>query len=888
MLRIFQTRSIEAAKAYYSSGLRETGDYYAEEGRGVWRGKGAEMLGLSGEVDSEDFHALCENRRPDAGGKLNPREDLDRRVGYDITFSAPKSVSLLIEVLGDERILPIFQAAVRETMQRIEEEVCVRVRRGGEVSRRQTGNLVIGEFLHHTSRPVDGVSDPSTHCHCYCFNTSFDEVEGRSKAAEFFTIKRDAVYYEKIFHSLLAMGLKNLGYGIEVKRLGFEVMGLGEENLKRFSRRGEEIDKMAELMGIAGDSRAKDRLASLTRNKKQGSLSGDDLRREWLDRIDRSELCYHRYRGQGTGLDSDAALRVAIDASLERQSVVRERRMIASALHYSLGAASVEAIQTVFNGRGDLVSREVGGERFVTTKEVIAEEHSILKFLTASRGQWSAIACKPAEGLFVGLDADQRDAGRAILEGRDQVIVIEGRAGTGKTSLMKAAIAAIEGAGKAVFTFAPTSQATHEVLRQEGFLQSETVQQLLVNTSLQEQITDSVLWVDEAGLLSVREMKRLFEIARERNARVILSGDRQQHHSVERGDGLRLVAGSDLVEVKRTRTVYRQRKERYREAVSAISAGRLVEGVGILENMGVIRECLSFEEQIELVAADYMDSLERGKSALVISPTHFEGRMLTAEIRERLQAAGRLKESLLFLPVNRNRNLSQAEKGFAAYFTPGDIVVFHQNAKGGFRKGQAFEVRAVEEGRVMVAAKVDASCRPLNLKDCRHFEVFRQDEIAVGIGEKLRCLRNLTVNGKRLHNGSVHEVSAFRNGKLILDGGHEVPVDSGWFDYGYVSTSHASQGKTTQKAIISQSCGSLGAASLEQFYVSVSRGRDEISIWTDGKAELLEAVARSDHRMLAAEFVGFESRGLRQTDEELEIESVESMEIVGAIEGGRE
>jgi conjugative relaxase-like TrwC/TraI family protein len=210
MLRIHQTKSVDAAKSYYAKGLRE-GEYYSQEGQGTWCGKAAELLGLNGAVTRQQFNALCDNRRPDNGQKLNPRDDLDRKVGYDMTFSAPKSVSIMYEILGDVRILDIFRQAVRETIMSIEDDAHVRVRKNGEMSVRRTSNLVWAEFTHHTSRPVAGLSDPSLHSHCYCFNTSFDREENRFKAGEFFFIKHDATYYEAIFHSKLAMGLRKLG-----------------------------------------------------------------------------------------------------------------------------------------------------------------------------------------------------------------------------------------------------------------------------------------------------------------------------------------------------------------------------------------------------------------------------------------------------------------------------------------------------------------------------------------------------------------------------------------------------------------------------------------------------------------------------------------------------
>lgn len=189
------------AKSYYS-----TADYYSEgqELTGRWRGEAARRLGLSGEVNKADWDALCDNRHPVSGSQLTPRLRSDRTVGYDFNFHVPKSVSLLYAMTRDERLLDAFREAVDGTMHDIEAEMRTRVRKGGKNEDRVTGNLAWGEFIHLTSRPVDGVPDPHLHAHCFAFNTTFDTKEDGWKAGQFRELKRDAPYFEAVFHSCLA------------------------------------------------------------------------------------------------------------------------------------------------------------------------------------------------------------------------------------------------------------------------------------------------------------------------------------------------------------------------------------------------------------------------------------------------------------------------------------------------------------------------------------------------------------------------------------------------------------------------------------------------------------------------------------------------------------
>src|ERR1022692_2712004 len=152
MIRVTQQNSGAAAKKYYA-----TADYYSQgqEIIGSWGGKGASRLGLDGMVDKFSFERLCDNLDPHTGEPLTVRTRTERTVGYDFTFSVPKSVSLLYAMSGDKDIMEAFRAAVDETMREIEAEMKTRIRKERQDMDRITGNMVWAEFIHTTSRPVD-------------------------------------------------------------------------------------------------------------------------------------------------------------------------------------------------------------------------------------------------------------------------------------------------------------------------------------------------------------------------------------------------------------------------------------------------------------------------------------------------------------------------------------------------------------------------------------------------------------------------------------------------------------------------------------------------------------------------------------------------------------
>src|SRR5580700_5765843 len=252
MIRVTQQNSASAAKKYYA-----TADYYSEgqEIVGLWGGKGASRLGLEGTVDKDSFERLCDNLDPRTGKPLTARTRTDRTVGYDFTFSVPKSVSLLYSLSGDQGIMDAFRGAVDETMREMEAEMKTRVRKDFQDNDRVTGNMAWAEFIHTTSRPVDGIPDPQLHAHVFVFNTTWDEEEERWKAGQFGDLKRDTPYFQAGFRVRLANRLQDIGFGVERKRDDFEIGGIPADVLKRFSRRTALIEKVAAEKGVLDPKR---------------------------------------------------------------------------------------------------------------------------------------------------------------------------------------------------------------------------------------------------------------------------------------------------------------------------------------------------------------------------------------------------------------------------------------------------------------------------------------------------------------------------------------------------------------------------------------------------------------------------------------------------------
>ena len=860
MLRINQHQSLDGAKSYFDKELR-AGDYYAkdQERAGEWGGRISARLSLSGQVGREPFFYLCGGRHPGTGEKLTPRLRADRTVGYDFNFHPPKSVSVVAELTGDERIFQAFRQAVQETMQEIETHAAARVRRGGRSEDRTTGELCWAEFVHFTARPVGGIPDPHLHCHVFVPNLTWDAAEDRFKAGQFRPLVEQAPYFEQGFHARLAGKLRMLGYGIAERGRGWEIAGVPASVLQKFSRRTDVIEQAAAEKGIA-DAEAKARLGAATRERKTRGLSRDELRAIWRERFSADEATaiasLSAAPSPSSGQPAAAALDQAIAHCFERASAVPVATLLKEALRFGKGWLGPAELQAEFNRRDFIACRE-GRHVYVTTPALLSEENAAIRFVRATRGRSSPLGDldRPVSRAF--LSDEQRAAVRHVLTSRNQVIAIRGVAGAGKTTLMQEAVEAIEAGGHQVLALAPTSEAARGVLRSEGFPGAETVARFLVDEQLRAKARGQVLWIDEAGLLGLPTLGRVFALAGRLNARVVLAGDSRQHSAVERGDALRLLEQHAGLEPAEVRAILRQKSPALRQAVEALANGETRLGLERLERLGSVVE-LPDALRDQTLAVEYAAALARRETVLAIAPTHAEGARVTHAIRTELLGRGMLGSHGPTLTRLQNQHWTQAERAEVDRYAPGDVLLFHRSATGGVRSGERLVVEENGGGARLVVRRASGERIALDLaRESEAFQAFRSERITIGAGEQLRITRNgLSKDGHRLNNGTIVTVTGFTTeGDLLTDRGWVIDRAFGTWDFGYVTTSHASQGKTVDRVFIAESTLSRGAASAEQIYVSASRARLAVRLFTDDRQALRAMVLRSSARRHAWDLV---------------------------------
>lgn len=888
MLRITPFRNAAEAVKYYRNALA-AGDYFTQ---GVlrpshWLGKTAGKLGLEGLVTDQAFERLAYNLHPATGEQLTPRTRDDRLVAYDFCFSVPKSVTALWAVGGDERIVEAVQDAVRTTMRELELQTQTRIRAKGVNADRTTGNLLWGEYIHGTTRPVDGVPDPHLHIHAFALNCTFDPEEDRFKAAKFRPIKRDGPYYEAAFYSRLARNLGELGYVTHRLAKGWEVEGVLPAAIKAFSRRTAEIEALAAELGITSATQ-KAKLGARSREAKSDELTEQQLQAKWRGMITPDEAkaieattAIAQVRGavpaRSDVISPAQALDHAIKDRFERASVVPQARLWEQALRHGLGDVTPEAVKAAAASHRELVYGQFDDEPLVTTKAILAQEQRMIHLARQGRGEHVAMEGKVRwEPSSPQLNDQQRSAVRHVLASQDQLMLIRGAAGTGKTTLMREAVSALNQRGHQVVVVAPTSDAARGVLRQSGFPDAETLQQLFTKTDLQAKAQGGVIWADEAGLIGTPDMVKLLELAKQLGARVVLAGDIRQHTAVQRGDALRLIEQHAGIKPAEVLSIVRQQGT-YKDAVAALSTGEYARGVELLDKLGSIHE-IAGPDRLLAMAQAYDKSRKAGERCLVVTPTHAEGALVTSLIRATLKGDGRLGQAEASVLHYRDTGWTQAQRADPVNYQPGHILRFHERV-GAFRPGDAARItRQDEQGRWMIepitpesspksTLKPNAASKsgkqrdlppaqPLPLHRAKAFGVFEESMIPLAVGESLRIARNgLTLDRRhRVNNGSTYTLAGFTpQGHLRLDNGWVLPRDFAHLQHGYVTTSHASQGKSVDRVIVSQGLASLGAASAQQFYVSVSRGKSGVAVFTDDRAAMIDAIRRDGTRRSAIE-----------------------------------
>jgi len=855
---------------YLSHHLRKN-DYW-EEGEkavlGEWIGEGAKALGLSGQVTDEPFEALRCNRHPSSGECLTTLE-ANRKVAFiDVQLSAPKDVSVLAMVGGDDRVRGAFTEAVKVTLAEMERFAAVRERRGEAnmtEAYRLTGNFAGGLFIHDASRDLD----PQLHAHAVLANVTWDSDRNAWYALQPAEMLRASPYLRQVLYRELAGRLRSLGYEpYEMNSKGFSIRGV-EHLRERFSKRTHHIQKLAadfeETKGRKPTKRETEVLVRESREDKLRNISTRDVRAGQRAQLNASEAqsldelvrqaSARRPGEQWSHGQVQSVLEAALRHVYERASVAREGVVLSAALELHPDFFRWRELREALEHHPDAIRKD--GE--MTLRAIRREETATVQRVITGRNQRFALG--DAAHLPETLTPGQRNAARSILGSHDFASVLIGDAGTGKTTVLTAIENAhVASGGKRFVALAPTTRA-RDAMVESGFAGADTVQHFLVGEVLQAEAAGRVVLVDEAGLLSTQQLDQLTKIAHDVRARVLLVGDTKQHYSVERGDALRNVIEHSRSPVVRLTEVLRQRNDADRRFSGLLASGDVAEAFAFADRRGLIREADDDDTLFARAAEHYVANRVEGVETLVVIPFWDEIERFNSHVRPALRQEGLLGEDEVTREAVKPLTWTAEQKVHWDQYKVGDRLLFARDTRF-FKRGVAAEVIAIGTDGLRVRGPQGREAK-ITRKQRAAFDVGRVQTLAVAAGDRLLIRGRYDDAG--FTNGDFKEVASVDPSlnKILLTDGHELPPDFAAWTYGHALTSYRSQGSTAEESLLVLGEVAAQALARRQFYVGNTRFRGAHAIYLSNKEEILSRIAFPDTgRELATEFM--ERQGLAE------------------------
>jgi conjugative relaxase-like TrwC/TraI family protein len=892
--------SAAGAAEYYSADNYYTSSDFPEH-QGEWAGEAAARLGLTGAVEPGQFEEVLSGHLPN--GSIVANNAGEHRPGLDLTFSAPKSVSLLALLGKDERIAPAHLSAVKATLTWVEQRLA-EARVSSEGPRAvQTGNLAYALFPHDVSRN----QDPQLHVHAVILNATL-RPDGEWRA-----IRNDKLYSENtligaVYHAELRAEMRALGYQTEVvgKHGSFEIKGIDRVVLDEWStRRTDIVAKAAELdIKTPQGMRA---VAERTRDSKE-IIEPSKLAAHWeqlaadrgldLAPVVDAALEAVRPRGlieqvkawgqalldkvthyfgpkpeplmagaepatRGSHLAAAYAVAAGVRHLAEREATFEPNMLLRSALNMSEHGATVRDVESRIDrlvSDRTLLTGQIHGRELMTTRDILKTEIAMVAYVQAGVDATAppidpAIAAtglaKTSGNTGIALSAEQSSAALSILTGTNSVQLIQGDAGSGKSTIFALVKDVAAKQGIEVIAATPQNKLASE-LREATGMQVQSVEGLLSQhrfatgkpTSAgldhaRSELGGKVLIVDEASMVSHRQMVGLLEIAnRSGLAKLVLVGDIKQIDPVEAGRPFALLQRQQAPTEILSENL-RQRDPGLRDAVSALKSGDVR---GALDHLG--ERVKASAEPAKAATKEWLalSDNERNQTALLTSGHNLRQQVLD-QVRAGLIAQGKLGDTALTLQTFENLNLTTQQLKQLSSYAPGQLLeIFRYQPSIDLAPGR-YEVRGVdaESKQVEVAhdgtrhrfdpSHLSTSAKGLALKTPGEIEVRKGDRLIWTTNDK----------SKDISNGSQIDVlKVDQNGLTVGNAKGEWKLEAGdslsqSLAHGLVLNMHRAQGMTYDRTIsvIDSRDRLLNSASL--FYVLNSRAREDSAIHLDDK-----------------------------------------------------
>ena len=965
MLSISSVKSASGAANYFAKDDFVSGEYYTDEKAGdvsMWGGEGAAAAGLTGAVEKETFARVLGGEMP-SGERVEVREG--RRPGFDLTFSAPKSVSVMAYIAGDKRILGPNGAqtiAVQKTMAWVEKNLAAaRVTKDGNTETVKTGNLVYALFQHDTSRALD----PQAHIHSIVANMT-QMPDGKWQALDAQKLWSSNTVIGSIYHSYLRDELEKLGYQVRMdgKHGTFEIVGVPKEVLETFSKRREQIlEKAAELGIVSPQGRNQ-----ITVNTRDPKLNVEDretgLVIEWMKEaaavgFDGKKLLegalqaaakaeerenagpigrsYHAIveavsvaretvagllrspdplvdRGfvrmaQSTGqANAQLAVASAIRILGQREAAFEVDQVSKKALDLGLKGVTIDHVEAridrliekekLLPGKIEINGKTVAA---VTTQEALKTEVSILAMVDAGKGQTTPIvaaadapdrlqAASPFE-----LNPGQLAAATLLVSSTDRIVVVQGVAGAGKSTMLQATATVARQEGRRVLGLAfqnkmvtdlrqglKPREMSVEDMRAAG-VEAQTIASFIIenqkhvenpNTpeaqARRAEMKETLIVVDETSMVSDTQMLKLLTIANALgNEHIGEIGDRRQLQPIDRGKSFSAQQAAGVTMARMDENI-RQRTDQLRTVAALTNAGKASQALRVLGDK-VIEDSNPAEKAADLWLA--LPAEERAITAIFASGKEAR-ETINKAVQEGLLKEGTLKGDGLFVTVHKPLGLTNEELRYAQFYKPGQTLHVTGSVREiNLRHGAAEVKRVFANGKVEVRTERDGQritfkpqrIDPLN--ENNRMALTTLETVRIFEGDRIRW--TATDKGRGIDNAAMATITAIEGGRVTVElaSKETLTLEKGdpmlsRLDLAYSLNAHMAQGVTSEKAIGVMQSFESNLSNQLLTNVVVTRVRDDLIMVVDNQEKLERQLDRNPGNKTSS----MESLGLLDID----------------------
>ncbi|HAU1387076.1 TPA: conjugative transfer relaxase/helicase TraI [Legionella pneumophila] len=909
MLSIQPLSSAEGSASYYLDAV----NYYQNDSQSIrWLGAGAKALGIHGQtVEKEQMMALLSGVLPDGTqlGRID-KDGVHHRPGFDMTVSAPKSFSILLESGAAPELAKVLDEAVEWFVEEMEKEFAqTRQVIDGKIEYVDTGNFTIASFRHPNSR----ANDPLSHVHLVGLNMTqcpdgkwrslASDMEGKKGVVE--QIMKYHIYGGLKFRNKLANLTKNAGFKLTSNGDGFwEIQGVPEQVMTHYSKRRKDIEAYKEEKGWSG-AKASSIAAQRTKMEKE-IIDFDQWKQDIVTECNEMGFCpntlaeaarnqqknrFQSIKEQVVELfygknalelrHARESVFVAIESVSQQQAVFDVKTLKQEALKYVIAGDKVVDERQIDKAiEENITSKNLykamhpyTRQPLLTTPWQLTLESEAIERIENGKEAIAAICSRQTVTNFIkekeqelqfALSPSQKRAMTTFLTTKDRFIAIQGYAGTGKTTMLRLTRELASLHGYEIRGITAGSAAANE-LRTKGGLNASTFAKELGRLQKQKyDLSKTIFVVDEASMLSNPQGHKIIKIADQYNTQIKIIGDKAQLPTPSSGKFFSLTQDYGIQTVSMTDNL-RQKDPKLKESAIHASHGEIYDAV---QKLSRVEELGTYQERTEHMARKWLSlSKDERENTLCFAPTHKNRRDITEIIRSELEKEGTLTGNVHHQEILKERNLTSIKTRRAVYYSKNDVIRFNNTiSRHDIKAGDYLSVGEVtpkhkgndtlpliRSNGQTITFKLSAlpKFRTENKDLERPIEIYRKEVLPLMAGDRILFKRNFEAQGIR--NAELGTLEAITSEGIEIKTDENISVklahnakELKHLDHGYVLTTYAAQGKDKKRGLGLIEASNRFATTIQNYYVETTRGINEMIVVTEDKEQLIKAITTND------------------------------------------